>query len=103
MKTVSRQISKRIGLKKYRETAVSTMEEDAMTGLILACLYTLYVAAAVQRKRRRLLLEDFRRTLMLFKVKTVMEHYDFPPGVPCRELIRVFDFNEAYDRIGRRR
>ena len=53
-------------------------------------------------RREKVLLDDMRQTLLLFKLKTIRQYYDELNSMPYMEIVRRYDLEDAYNRIGRR-
>ncbi len=75
-----------------------------MIGLALGCTFVLIMGVLIpaERRRQELLVADMQRCLMLFKLRTVIEHYDSLKNESPWDVACKYDFEDAYDRIGSR-
>jgi len=72
-----------------------------MLPAVLCCLAILFICAVrpAERRRHRLLGEDFERTVLLFQLKTVRDYYDECRGLSYREIARKYDVDAAYKTL----
>lgn len=78
-----------------------------MSLTILCCLCLLILNIAIlrpaRRRRDQLLAEDFRHTLLLFKLQAIRAYYPELSRFSYREIAQNCDVERAYNAIGRRR
>lgn len=74
-----------------------------MVLVVAVCLTILALAVyrPAERQRQRVVAEEFRRDLLLFKLKAVREYYEPLQRYTYREIAERYDVERAYNRIGK--